>query len=67
VWRNKYLAIKFGVQKRKQDKLEAIAKLHMGADALEDRMRDEAGLGRAAADSQPLHSFIKVTQQRPSH
>ena len=50
VWRNKYLAIKVGVQKRKQDKLEAIAKLHMGADALEDRMRKEAGLGRAAAD-----------------
>jgi hypothetical protein len=38
------------VQKRKQDKLEVIAKLHMGADALEDRMRKEAGLGRAAAD-----------------
>jgi hypothetical protein len=50
VWRNKYLAIKVGVQKRKQDKLEAIAKLHMGADALEDRMRKEAGLGGAAAD-----------------
>jgi hypothetical protein len=49
-WKAKYAAIKFGVQKRKQDKLEAIAKMHMGVDALEDRMREQAGWGRASAE-----------------
>ena len=49
-WKAKYSDIRFGVQKKKQDKLEAIAKMHMGVDALEDRMREQAGLGRAGAD-----------------
>ena len=68
-WKAKYSDIRFGVQKKKQDKLEAIAKMHMGVDALEDRMREQAGLGRAGADPpiRRIHAPAAASVSAASH